>query len=187
MNRSSLRVHSLLHQKMTSTDILPETACGEQLYLQVLHAFLSYSCAMGFNLFFHWTYCYVKQRNELLLPFGHLISFLLNTLTCAKGVTTLALNFSGLSNSMLLVFTVSSRAARFLQPPFPMSYCHVQDVSKAMVKNKQTKKSTKNTTKSQQLLQSKQVYWYNRCRKAPGRVHWLSFSSTLPFEWSWDY
>lgn len=187
MNRSSLGVHSLLHQKITSTDTLPETACREQLYLHVLRAFLSYSCAMGFNLFFHWTYRYVKQRNEFLLPFGHLISFLLNTLTCAKGFTTLAFNFSGLSNSMLLVFVVSSRAARFLQPPFPMYYCHVQDVSKAMVKNKQTKKSTKNTTKSQQVLQSKHVYWYNRCRKAPGRVHWLSFSSTFPFEWSWDY
>lgn len=187
MNRSSLRVHSLLHQKITSTDTLPETACREQLYLQVLRAFLSYSCAIGFNLFFHWTYHYVKQKNEFLLPFGHLISFLLNTLTCAKGFTTLAFNFSGLSNSMLLVFVVSSRAARFLQPPFPMSYCHVQDVSKAMVKNKQTKKINKKYHQKPTTTTKQACYWYNRCRKAPGRVHWLSFSSTFPFKWSWDY
>lgn len=98
----------------------------------------------------YWTYCCIKQRDELLLPFRHLISFLFNTVSCARGFTTSAFNFPGIPNSTLLVFRVSSRAGCFPQPPFPVSYCHVQDISMAMVKTKHTKS---------QQLQSKHVSW----------------------------
>lgn len=86
MNRSAEDLHWY-----TVRNCLQRTAVPARIFIIQL--------CYGISFIFsnYWTYCYVKQKDELLLPFGHFISFLLNTLTCTRGFTTSAFNFSGIS------------------------------------------------------------------------------------------